>query len=268
MNKRKTRVLKSQKKVESVRPSKRAPVYLHEQGPAQLMTPQASYRRISVNHNGLTSADLLTLQRTVGNRQVQRILAQRVDSEPRIRRAVGNRAAVGLVSQAGMGLPMQRMQDVGAPSQSPMTAMKIPGEGKVIVKNDAKRLEGKITGVLVKKQISQIQEAEIKDPHLKHWWFLFNVSQDNDSVWMQVDLNLNDGYRIIWDASTKEAEGIGYYQGTVPSNLTSKQVEDAVAALATSERFYNNPKVPNPEARRYSCQDFVTKLASSLNIVL
>ena len=48
-----------------------------EQGPAQAVAPQVAYRRVQLNPNGLRSADLLALQRAVGNRSVQRMVAQR-----------------------------------------------------------------------------------------------------------------------------------------------------------------------------------------------
>lgn len=51
-----------------------------ERGPAQVVAPQAAYRRAQVSGNGLKPADLLALQRMVGNRRVQRIVARRVDS--------------------------------------------------------------------------------------------------------------------------------------------------------------------------------------------
>jgi len=48
-----------------------------EQGPAHAVAPQDAYRRAQLNRNGLRPADLLALQRAVGNRGVQRMVAQR-----------------------------------------------------------------------------------------------------------------------------------------------------------------------------------------------
>ena len=45
------------------------------------MAPQDAYRRVQLNRNGLRPADLLALQRTVGNRAVQRILAKAKDEQ-------------------------------------------------------------------------------------------------------------------------------------------------------------------------------------------
>src|SRR5262245_12749400 len=50
-----------------------------EQGAGQQVAPQAVYHRAQLNPNGLRPADILALQRTVGNRGMQRILARRVD---------------------------------------------------------------------------------------------------------------------------------------------------------------------------------------------
>lgn len=59
-----------------------------EQGSVQQVAPQTAYRRAQVNSNRLTPADILALQHTAGNRGVQRILAQRIDSangqQPRV----------------------------------------------------------------------------------------------------------------------------------------------------------------------------------------
>lgn len=46
---------------------------------APAMAPQAAYRRIQLNNDRPRPANLLALQRTVGNRTVQRMVAQRVD---------------------------------------------------------------------------------------------------------------------------------------------------------------------------------------------
>ena len=45
------------------------------------MAPQVAYRRIQLNRDGLRPADLLALQRTVGNRAVQRMLAKANDEQ-------------------------------------------------------------------------------------------------------------------------------------------------------------------------------------------
>ena len=68
--------LEVQKNAEPARHPKRELVRSHEQGVLQLGAPRAAYRRAQVNGNGLTAADLLVIQRTVGNRQLQRMLAR------------------------------------------------------------------------------------------------------------------------------------------------------------------------------------------------
>lgn len=164
--------------------------------------------------------------------------------------------------RVGTDLLIQRMyEEASAPSGFPKSAQKIPGDGNVQVKGD--RVDGKITEILVKKQIPVHKEAELKDPHTKHWWLLFKV---NDLVWMQVDLNLNNGYRIIWGASAEAAEGIGYDSIKAPPSLTSGEIVSAVENIADEERVYYNPTPPNKEFRRYSCQDFVTKLLRKIGL--
>ena len=41
----------------------------------QAVTPQVAYRRVQLNRDGLRPADLLAFQRAVGNRAVQRMVA-------------------------------------------------------------------------------------------------------------------------------------------------------------------------------------------------
>lgn len=135
------------------------------------------------------------------------------------------------------------------------------------VKYPDRRLEGEVTEALVKKQITRSQEADLT-PHLRHWWFLFKVEKDKRSVWMQVDLNLNDGYRIIWGASPAAAENIGYERKEVPSGLTSTAVEVATEQIARANVRYYNPNSPDDKYPRYSCQDFVIILAGRLGIPL
>lgn len=56
------------------------PVHQQKHMSMQTAATQVAYRRGQINRNGLTAADLLTLQRTVGNRRVQRMVVRRVDS--------------------------------------------------------------------------------------------------------------------------------------------------------------------------------------------
>lgn len=55
-----------------MRPQEKKPALQHERLPVQAVAPQATHRRAQVNGNGLRPTDLLVLQRTVGNRAVQR----------------------------------------------------------------------------------------------------------------------------------------------------------------------------------------------------
>ena len=72
-----------QRIVESLRPLEQKPVRQHEQAPVQAVAPQVAYRRAQVNRDGMTPADVLVIQRTVGNRMVQRVVGTAV--QPRSR---------------------------------------------------------------------------------------------------------------------------------------------------------------------------------------
>ena len=76
MNSTRTQVNEAQKNIEPARQPEQAPAQHHEQGPMQVAA-QAAYNRAQVGPNGLRPADLLALQRTVGNRMVQRMMAGR-----------------------------------------------------------------------------------------------------------------------------------------------------------------------------------------------
>jgi hypothetical protein len=66
--------------IEPVRQPGRELIRQLGQGPTQLAAPQAAFQRAQGYPDGLRPADLLTLQRTVGNRMVQRATAQRAVS--------------------------------------------------------------------------------------------------------------------------------------------------------------------------------------------
>ncbi|MGH3874336.1 MAG: hypothetical protein ACRDSR_23025 [Pseudonocardiaceae bacterium] len=121
--------------------------------------------------------------------------------------------------------------------------------------------------MIIKKQSGPI-EREDPSPHEKHWWFLFEVEPEDKSAkkWMQVDLNLKNGYRIFWSESTG-APGTMEVKA-VPEGLTSATIEGAVASIASWREWYSNPRVPDGENPRYSCQTFVEELASALSIAL
>ena len=57
-----------QKTIEPARQPGRELIRQQEQGPVQAVTPQVAYRRVQLNRNGLRPANLLALQRAVGNR--------------------------------------------------------------------------------------------------------------------------------------------------------------------------------------------------------
>lgn len=74
MSKRRIRIGKLRKKVEPLQPLEQ------KQGLAQQVAPQDAFRHVQRNSNALTTADLRTLQRTMGNRMVRWMMAQRTDS--------------------------------------------------------------------------------------------------------------------------------------------------------------------------------------------
>jgi hypothetical protein len=99
--------------------TKTALVRQPEQGPVQQAAPQTAYRRAQVNRNGLTATALLALQRTVGNRQVQRMLMQCIG------RANGQQQ--NTLSEERLGIKIQTRLTDGAPDQmratiAPLTA--------------------------------------------------------------------------------------------------------------------------------------------------
>ena len=72
MNTGQTRVTEAQKKAGPQRPPEQKPGPQQETGSVQAVALQVAYRRAQADPNGLTTTDLLTLQRTVGNRALQR----------------------------------------------------------------------------------------------------------------------------------------------------------------------------------------------------
>lgn len=59
-----------------VRLSEQKPTRSDERGLAQVVVPQVAYRRAEVSRNELRQADILALQRTVGNRRVQQMIVR------------------------------------------------------------------------------------------------------------------------------------------------------------------------------------------------
>lgn len=72
------RTTESQKKSDSPRQSDQTRDGQHEQGPVQVVAPQDALQRARVDPRRLTPADFLSLQRSVGNRRVQRIIVDRM----------------------------------------------------------------------------------------------------------------------------------------------------------------------------------------------
>lgn len=81
MSQVKTHATEVQKKTEPARQLEQEVTRQPEQGPVQQVAPQAVYRRTQMNRNRLRPEDLLALQRAVGNRVVQRMVARRSMSD-------------------------------------------------------------------------------------------------------------------------------------------------------------------------------------------
>lgn len=79
MSQSKTHATEVQKQTAPARQLEQEATRQPEQGPVQQVAPPAAYRRAQVDRNGLRAADLLALQRAVGNRVVQRMVARRMD---------------------------------------------------------------------------------------------------------------------------------------------------------------------------------------------
>lgn len=141
--------------------------------------------------------------------------------------------------------------------------MPVTEGSKVYVKDPELAMDGEVTAIFLKKQIAT-QGEEDREPHMKHWWLMFQVKNE---TWMQVDL-IQLRYRIIWDAKLEEKEGIGYEKKTVPPGLTSQKVVEETNKIAAVEKIYFNPRKPEPQYRRYSCHDFAILLAGRLEITL
>ncbi len=112
-----------QKSIEPARQPEREPARQHEGGSLQRMAPQAAYRRAQISGNGLTPTDILVMQRTVGNRQGQRMVARRIDDE--------NRQEPRASAEENPGLRVQTKLTVGAPKDSYKQATK-QAAGQVI----------------------------------------------------------------------------------------------------------------------------------------
>ncbi|RZL40646.1 MAG: hypothetical protein EOP35_00220 [Rubrivivax sp.] len=179
---------------------------------------------------------------------------QRTESRP-----INDAAALPVLANE----TVQRMQEEATTASPPKTAIPIPGKG--VTKKDGKAMDGQITRILVKKQQVPVhEETKTKvDPHLKHWWIVFRL---DSGEWMQVDMNLNDGYRIIWGVKEPNSELYRLKDVSVPDDLMTQDVVAAVDEFAGRETWYYNTAKPEERQQRYSCQDFVKRLMAELRI--
>ena len=94
------------KQIELARQQVQRPVSRLESGPMPAVAPQVAYHRAQAQCSGLKSADLLALQRNVGNRMVQMMMAQRAD--------IACDRQLGMVDEGNHGLAMQSKVTVRA----------------------------------------------------------------------------------------------------------------------------------------------------------
>ena len=70
----------AQKNTEPVRQPRQVPDRQYEQGPVQAVAPQVAYRPSAEKRQRVDGGEFLVMQRTVGNHNVQRMLARRTDA--------------------------------------------------------------------------------------------------------------------------------------------------------------------------------------------
>jgi hypothetical protein len=147
------------KTIEPARQPGRELVRRQERGLGQAVAPQVAYRRVQLNRNGPRPADLLALQRAVGNRGVQRMLAKQVKDASNEQQAeataeiVENKAQTKL-SMNPLSSVVQRQLTVHNTPWNDATSMKASsggGGGVLIISDGANTLA-------VKPQVRGIEE--------------------------------------------------------------------------------------------------------------
>lgn len=131
MSKSRIRMVKVQKKVDSLCPPEQKSTRQHEPGLMQSVPPQTVYRRAQINYDGLTPVGFLTLQRIVGNQVVQRLVARRL-RVPRLTSAVRQQASPSCIS--GAWLQRQTPQEITA------RVGPVSGQGGLIHDSSRKRM--------------------------------------------------------------------------------------------------------------------------------
>lgn len=158
--------------------------------------------------------------------------------------------------------PIQRMLDTSTPVPSTTSFIPVPGQGKVEQWNPERQEQTPITKAVIKKQPAIYGGDDNKkvNRHMRHWWVVFQTAS---SSWMEVDLNLNQGYRVQWGKQEPPKDAFRVKEVSVPTGLTTEDVLKAVGQFAQTKREYYNSA--NPIGReRYSCQDFVKQLLLEL----
>ncbi|MCU7376183.1 hypothetical protein PEC18_36705 [Paucibacter sp. O1-1] len=160
------------------------------------------------------------------------------------------------------GATIQRMLDTTNPVPSNTPIIPVPGQGKVEQWNPERQEQAPITKAVIKKQPALYggDDNKKRERHLRHWWVVFQTASNS---WMEVDLNLNQGYRVQWGKQEPSKDAFRVKEVSVPTGLTTEDVLKAVGQFAvTKQEYYNSA---NPIGReRYSCQDFVKQLLMAL----
>lgn len=154
------------------------------------------------------------------------------------------------------------MLDTSNPVPSNTPFIPVPGQGKVEQWNPERQEQTPITKAVIKKQPAIYGGDDNKkvSRHMRHWWVAFQTTSSN---WMEVDLNLNQGYRVNWGRKEPSDKEFRVREVSVPTGLTTDDVLKAVGQFAQTKREYYNSA--NPTGReRYSCQDFVKQLLVEL----
>lgn len=261
-----------QKTIEPVRQSGQELIRQQEQGPVQAVAPQAAYRRVQLNRNGLRPADMLALQRAVGNRMVQRMVAKaneeqqdetaEEDSERTVQTKLTVDAPKDVYEQetdraAGRVMAMpeaaaQRPNRTGLPDGLKSGVESLSGMSMDGVKVHYNSFQPAQLNALAYAQGSDIHVAPGQEQHLPHEaWHVVQQAQGR----VQPTMQMTDGVPVNDDQGLeREADVMG--------SRSAQGVSQSIAQRATTEamdaiRTWNSPgkRLCTPVPRRASDQD-------------
>jgi hypothetical protein len=235
---RQTPVAKTLGYIDSLCSMEQKPVLQHAQLPVQAVAPQVAYRRVQLNRNGLRPADLLALQRTVGNRAVQRMLAKANDEQPGetaeedAESTVQTKLTAGApdgvhtqeadrVARQGMTLPeaaAQRPNRTGLPDGLKTGIESLSGLSMEDIKVHFNSSQPAQLNTLAYTQGSDIHVAPGQERHLPHEaWHVVQQAQGR----VQPTMQLQDGVPVNDDAGLEqEADTMGERASASAAQLT------------------------------------------------